>query len=95
MVRALHIATNIVLDANSYAAACFMVIAGVQLVSFGVLARSYATLTGMLPRGRNSDIIYRIANTDTIVRIGAIVLALGVAIFGYARGPGRRSASAT
>jgi glycosyltransferase involved in cell wall biosynthesis len=75
---------NITLDTNSYAAACFMLIAGIQLVSFGVLARYYATLTGLLPRGRRSDMIYRLATTDTIVRAGAIVLALGVAIFGYA-----------
>jgi hypothetical protein len=61
-----------------------MLIAGVQLVSFGILARYYATLTGLLPRGRRSDLIYRLVTTDTIVRAGAIVLALGVAIFGYA-----------
>ncbi len=75
---------NITLDTNTYAAACFMLIAGVQLVSFGILARYYATLTGLLPRGRRSDLIYRLVTTDTIVRAGAIVLALGVAIFGYA-----------
>jgi glycosyltransferase involved in cell wall biosynthesis len=80
----LALTTNVVLDANSYAAACFMLIAGVQLISFGVLARYYATLTGILPRGRRSDMIYRLATTDAIVRMGAIVLAAGVGTFGYA-----------
>lgn len=80
----LALADNLVLDANSYAAACFMSIAGVQLVSFGVLARYYATLTGMLPRGRRSDLIYKLATTDTVVRLAGVILALGVAIFGYA-----------
>jgi glycosyltransferase involved in cell wall biosynthesis len=78
------IADNVVLDANSYAAACFMAIAGVQLVSFGVIARYYASITGMLPRGERSDAIVRLATTDHIVRLAAIVLAIGVAIFGYA-----------
>jgi glycosyltransferase involved in cell wall biosynthesis len=80
----LAVGTNLTLDSNSYAAACFMLIAGVQLVSFGILARYYATLTGLLPRGRRSDLIYRVVTTDAIVRIGALVLALGVGIFGYA-----------
>ncbi len=80
----LALTSNVVLDSNSYAAACFMLIAGVQLVTLGVLARYYATLTGMLPRGRRSDMIYRLATTDTVVRAGAVALALGVAAFGYA-----------
>ncbi len=78
------LAKNLVLDINSYAAACFMLIAGVQLMSFGVLARYYATLTGMLPRGWRSDLIFRVATTDAAVRIAAIVLAAGLGIFGYA-----------
>jgi glycosyltransferase involved in cell wall biosynthesis len=80
----LAIGENIQIDTNTYAAACFMAIAGVQLVSFGILARYYATLTGMLPRGRRSDLIYKFATTDTVVRLGAISLILGLGIFGYA-----------
>jgi glycosyltransferase involved in cell wall biosynthesis len=80
----LALGTNVVLDANSYAAACFMLIAGVQLLSFGILARYYGTLTGMLPRGRRSDAIFRIATTDTAVRLAAVMLAAGIAVFGYA-----------
>lgn len=75
---------NVVLDANSYAAACFMAIAGVQLVSFGVLARYFATLTGMLPRGARSDFVFKLATTDTVVRLGAVSLVLGLGVFGYA-----------
>ena len=80
----LALADDVVLDTNSYAAACFMLIAGVQLMSFGILARYYATLTGMLPRGWRSDLVFRLATTDTAVRAGAIVLAAGIGTFGYA-----------
>jgi glycosyltransferase involved in cell wall biosynthesis len=79
----LVVAGNITVDINTYAAACFMLIAGVQLLGFGVLARYYATLTGLLPRGKRSDAVYRFATTDTVVRMGAAALALGVGIFGY------------
>jgi hypothetical protein len=75
---------DVVLSLNSYAAACFMLIAGVQLVSFGILARYYGTLTGMLPRGRRSDAIFRFATTDAAVRIAAVFLTVGIALFGYA-----------
>jgi len=78
------VSANLVLGANSYAAACFMAIAGVQLISFGVLARYYASITGMLPRGERSDAIVRLATTDRIVRVAGLVLAAGVAIFSYA-----------
>ncbi len=80
----LALGSNLTLDMNTYAAACFMLIAGIQLMSFGILARYYATLTGLLPRGRRSDFIYRMVTTDTIVRVGAVMLALGVGVFGYA-----------
>jgi len=75
---------NVVLDTNSYAAGCFMTIAGVQLISFGVLARYYASITGMLPRGARSDLIARFTTVDFAVRLAGIILALGIGIFAYA-----------
>ncbi len=80
----IEVASNVMLDMNSYAAACFMLIAGVQLVSFGVLARFYATLTGFLPRGKRSDFIFRFAKTDVMVRLAAVLLLVGAGVFGFA-----------
>ena len=45
----LRMRANLVLDLNSFVVACFFVVVGVQLVTFGALARFYATITGMLP----------------------------------------------
>lgn len=72
------------LDLNTFTAACFMVIAGVQLVSFGVLARYYASITGMLPHGARSNWLRRTMSTDTVTRLAAILLVVGLATFGAA-----------
>jgi hypothetical protein len=74
------------LDINSFTAACFMVIAGVQLASFGVLARYYASITGMLPQGARSNWLRRTMNTDNVARIAGILLVIGLATFGAAFG---------
>lgn len=78
------VAGSLELSSNSFVAACFMVIAGVQTISFGVLARHYGTITGMLPLGRRSAFLAKWATTDTLVRVGALVLVIGLAIVGYA-----------
>ena len=73
-----------VLDINTFTAACFMVIAGVQIVSFGVLSRTYALSSGMLPPGTRSNWLRRMSTTDNIARLAVLVLAAGLAIFGSA-----------
>lgn len=80
----LQISSGVALGINSFVGACFAMIAGVQLISFGVLARTYASVTGMLPRGPRSDFIRRVFTTDTIVRIAAVLLVLGLGVFGLA-----------
>lgn len=80
----LQISSGVVLGMNSFVGACFAMIAGVQIISFGVLARTYASVTGMLPRGPRSDFIWRVFTTDTVVRIAAILLVVGLGVFGLA-----------
>lgn len=80
----LQISSGVVLGMNSFVGACFAMIAGVQIISFGVLARTYASVTGMLPRGPRSDFIWRVFTTDTVVRIAAILLVIGLGVFGLA-----------
>ena len=50
----LRLADHLTLDFNSFVAACFMVVCGVQLLTFGVLSRYYAAITGILPDTRGS-----------------------------------------
>ena len=76
--------TTMELDLNTFVAACFMIITGVQLVSFGVLSRYYADATGVLPRTPGSDWLMRTISTDRLALNAGICLAAGVMFFGYA-----------
>jgi glycosyltransferase involved in cell wall biosynthesis len=80
----LEIDSNVVLGLNTFVASCFMVICGVQIVSFGLLARHYASVTGMLPRGKRSDWIAKNITTDNVVRVAVVLFVLGLATFGFA-----------
>jgi glycosyltransferase involved in cell wall biosynthesis len=82
----LHLAKGLALDLNSLIAAWFMVIAGVQVLSFGFLVKYYASLTGFLPVGSRWNKIAGYVKTDVIVRIAGLLLLLGVATFGLALG---------
>ena len=72
------------LDINAFVAACFMVIAGVQIISFGVLARYYATITGMLPSGPRSNWLQKVITTDSIATGALALFLLGSFVFGFA-----------
>ena len=80
----LEVADNLSLDLNTFVAACFMVVVGVQLVTFGVLSRVYADITGILPSNSRSDWLARHISTDRLALNAGICLAGGAAFFGYA-----------
>ena len=80
----LQVADNLSLDLNTFVAACFMVVVGVQLVTFGVLSRVYADITGILPSNSRSDWLARHISTDRLALNAGICLLAGVAFFGYA-----------
>jgi glycosyltransferase involved in cell wall biosynthesis len=80
----LHVFRDVVLDINSFIAACFFTIVGVQLISFGAVSRSYATINGFLPIGARSLALQRYATTDRLALGGALLALLGATVFGFA-----------
>lgn len=72
------------LDLNTFFAACFMIVTGTQLVSFGVLSRSYTDMTGMLPQTRGSRWLREQISTDRLALNAGICLAAGLLFFLYA-----------
>jgi hypothetical protein len=74
---------NVVLDLNTFVAACLLTVVGVQLVTFGALARFYATITEMLPRGARSDRLLAFCTTDRLVQVAAVLFAVGAGLFGF------------
>ena len=83
-VGPLRVTGDLSLDFNSFVAACFMVVTGTQLVTFGALSRHYAARTGMLPATRGADWLLRNLSTDRLALAGGAGLALGLALFGTA-----------
>jgi hypothetical protein len=75
---------DMVLDINSFTAACFMLIAGVQIFGFGLLARQYATISGMLPPGQRAAWFERNVQTNLVVRVAGLLLVTGLLVFGFA-----------
>jgi hypothetical protein len=80
----LRVADNLSLDLNTFVAACFMVVTGVQLVTFGVLSRYYAAITGVLPDTKGSNWLTGWASTDRLAVDAGICFLGGTLFFGYA-----------
>lgn len=80
----LRVIDNLSLDLNTFVAACFAVVTGVQLITCGAISRRYADLTGILPKNRRSDWLLAHLSTDRLVVNAGILFAAGVLFFGYA-----------
>jgi glycosyltransferase involved in cell wall biosynthesis len=72
------------LDLNTFVAACFMIVTGSQLVSFGILSRYYAEITGILPANASSDWLLRSISTDRLAMNAGICTVAGLLFFAYA-----------
>lgn len=75
---------GVVLDLNAFVAGCFMLLAGVQMITFGVLSRRYAAMTGFLPPSRAADTLLRHIDTERLALAGLGLLLAGLLTFGYA-----------
>lgn len=84
MMGPVSTAFGVVLDLNSFLAACMITIIGVQLLTFGALARSYASLIGMLPVGPHSRRIAELCTTDRLATLALALLIVGASLFGLA-----------
>ncbi|CAM5451304.1 hypothetical protein MAUB1S_07599 [Mycolicibacterium aubagnense] len=80
----LQLAHNLSLDLNTFVAACFMLVTGIQLITFGVLSRYYTAITGVLPDTPGSAWLTRVVSTDRLALAAAICLLAGGLFFGYA-----------
>jgi glycosyltransferase involved in cell wall biosynthesis len=69
------------LDLNSFMVACFLTILGAQAIGFGIMARRYAAVMGILPMGPRSRWLRNFATTDTVVQLAVLLFVVGVAIF--------------
>jgi len=80
----LRVIDNLSLDLNTFVAACFMIVTGVQLLTFGAISRYYAEITGILPPSRHSRWLAKTISTDRLAADAGICFAGGALFFGYA-----------
>lgn len=74
---------GVVLDTNSFIAADFAVLLGVQLLTMGGLSRYYATVSGLLPRSERAGKLVRLATTDRLAQLSALIAGAGVVLFAF------------
>jgi glycosyltransferase involved in cell wall biosynthesis len=80
----LRVINNLSLDLNTFVAACFAVITGVQLITFGAISRHYAHMTGILPESRRSTWLSGYLSTDRLAANAGLLFTAGMLFFGYA-----------
>ena len=78
VVGPLPISDNVILDLNSFAAACFMIVVGTQLLTFGAMARQFAARASFLPRTKRVEVLFGWLSTDRLVQIAAVLLLVGL-----------------
>lgn len=81
-----QLTAGIQLDINTFIFACFLLAAGVQILTFGALSKYYATVTGFLPVTPRGVSLKKHISTDRLALLAAGFLAVGVSLFGYAVG---------
>ncbi len=72
---------GISLDLNSFIAGCVLAVIGHQMISFGLVARYYAAITGMLPGGARSDSVLAVCKTDRFLVAALLLILAGAGIF--------------
>ncbi|MGO4706734.1 glycosyltransferase family 2 protein [Microvirga sp. 2MCAF38] len=69
---------NIALDVNTFIAACFLVVLGVQLIVLGAIARMFASRAGFLPQTSRAKRLLGWLSTDRLVQIAIILFLAGL-----------------
>jgi hypothetical protein len=77
----LQVREGLVLGLNSFLAACLLAIVGTQLMTFGAIARYYAAVSGILPRGIRSERIIYWCKTDRLILFALFLLMSGGVLF--------------
>jgi glycosyltransferase involved in cell wall biosynthesis len=79
-----RLSARVEMDHNAFVAACFLIVTGVQVITFGVLSRSYAASAGFLPTTRASKALLPHLSTERMALLGGVMATVGLSAFGYA-----------
>ena len=77
----IQIARGLELDLNSFIAACLLTVVGTQLITYGLLARYYAAITGILPSTPATEQMIAWCKTDRLALLALGMFLVGGALF--------------
>ena len=69
---------SISLDVHTFVAACLAVLIGVQSVTFGMIARRYASLRGLLPPSPRYSGLLRMVSLERMLLVGVALILTGL-----------------
>ncbi len=72
---------QIVFDISSFFVACFMCVFGAQLLTTGMIARQYATMSGYLPSSRRIEAVDQWLTTDRLALSAVGIVLIGLILF--------------
>jgi hypothetical protein len=75
-----RLTTNVVLDLNTFLAACFFVMLGIQLVTFGVLIRHHASVQGYLPDSPRATALVNLMSIDRLALVAFVLAVCGAGL---------------
>jgi glycosyltransferase involved in cell wall biosynthesis len=75
-----RLTSNVVLDLNTFLAACFFVMLGIQLVTFGVLIRHHASVQGFLPDSPRATALVNLMTIDRLALLALVLAVVGAAL---------------
>jgi glycosyltransferase involved in cell wall biosynthesis len=78
----IQIGRGLVLDLNSFLAACLLTVVGTQLITYGLLARYYAAITGILPSNPGTEKMIAWCKTDRLALLALGAFLAGGLLFG-------------
>ena len=74
---------SIVFQSNTFVVACFAILIGTQILTFGALARQYAATAGFLPWSKAAMALDRFLTTERLALIAGAIMVIGAALFLY------------
>jgi Glycosyl transferase family 2 len=77
-----HIGQHLSLDIHTFVVACVAMLVGIQIVTFGMIARRYAARQGLLPGGRHGRVLGALS-LETLLIAALLLLAAGGAGIGW------------
>jgi hypothetical protein len=77
------IAPGVSVDIHTFIVAATCILVGLQSITFGMIARRYATRSGLLPPSSRYDTVLESITSEQLLLVAAVLGLLGISGFGW------------